>query len=118
MILLLCYAFIAQSYSQNMRSLRLFRMNGKRYQCTNVGCSPSSITVVPSLRSCQLTCLAKGICRTLTFDSSTSRCQLFVDTPSQYGQLLTETDVVTMTATDARQLSARKYNIRRFVSFK
>ncbi|CAF4401788.1 unnamed protein product, partial [Adineta steineri] len=44
-------------------------------------------------------------CGTITYDKSTSRCELFVDTPSQYGSLVAQTGYVTMIAVDGRRLS-------------
>ena len=79
-----------------------------KYQCNNAGCSPSTIISVTSLRNCQLVCLSNTQCRTVTFDQSNNQCEVFSDIPSQYGDLIEDTDVVTMTAIDEGQLSARK----------
>ncbi|CAF3875367.1 unnamed protein product [Adineta steineri] len=52
-----------------------------------------------------MACLTYDNCRTITYDKSTNRCEIFVDTPSQYGSLVTQTDYVTMIAVDDRRLS-------------
>jgi len=107
-ILLLLLAFIAQSFSQNIRSLQLLEIIGKKYQCTSAGCSPSTRIHMSSLRDCELACLADTSCRTLSFDSSKNQCDLFINIPSQYGILLTQASVVTMTTVNYKQTSARK----------
>ncbi len=107
-ILLLLLNFIAQSFSQDIRSLYLFEIIGKKYQCNTVGCSPSTLSLVSSLNDCEYACLADARCRTLSFDSSKNQCELFINIPSQYGNLLTQASVVTMTTNDYRQIPARK----------
>jgi hypothetical protein len=106
--LLFLFTIITQSISQDIRSLLLSKMIDIQYQCNNPGCSPSTIISVSNLRNCQLVCLSDTQCRTVTFDQSNQQCEVFSDIPSQYGQLLTQTGVVTMTAIDDRRLSARK----------
>ncbi|CAF0727994.1 unnamed protein product [Adineta steineri] len=75
-----------------------------KYQCSNPGCSSSIIVPEPSLRNCQFTCLADAQCRTFTFDENSNQCELFSDIPSQYGNLLAQAGVTTMTTIDDRQL--------------
>jgi hypothetical protein len=106
--LLFLFTIITQSISQDIRSLLLSEMIDIEYQCNNTGCSPSTIISVSNLRNCQLVCLSDTQCRTVTFDQSNQQCEVFSDIPSQYGQLLAQTGVVTMTAIDDRRLSARK----------
>lgn len=106
--LLFLFTIITQSISQDTRSLLLSKMIDIKYQCNNVGCSPSTIISVSSLRNCQLVCLSNTQCRTVTFDPSNQQCEVFSDIPSQYGQLLAQTSVVTMIAIDDRRLFARK----------
>jgi hypothetical protein len=107
-ILLLLLDFMAQSFSQDIRSLFLLKIIGKKYQCTSVGCSPSTLVLKPSLRDCEFACLVDASCHTLSFDSSKNQCELFVNIPSQYGNLLTQASVVTMTTIDYKQIPARK----------
>ncbi len=106
--LLLLLTIITQSISQEIRSLLLSEMMNIKYQCNSTGCSPSTIVSVSSLVDCQLVCLMNTQCRTITFDQSNDKCEVFSDIPSQYGDLLVQTGVVTMTAIDDRELSARK----------
>ena len=61
-----------------------------------------------NLRACQIACLADATCRTATYDQSDSYCELFADIPSQYGNIVPQSGVVTLMAIDNRQLSARK----------
>ncbi|UJR11880.1 hypothetical protein I4U23_016059 [Adineta vaga] len=105
--LLLVIVIIKQSAAQDIRSLILSQVNSIKYQCNNPGCSPSTIAPVSSLRDCEVACLFNPQCRTVTFDQSNNQCRLFPDIPSQYGDLISEPNVVTMIAIDNRQLSAR-----------
>ncbi|CAF1400374.1 unnamed protein product [Adineta steineri] len=51
-----------------------------------------------------MACLTSDNCRTITYDKSTSSCELFIDTPSEYGSLVAQAGYVTMIAIDDRQL--------------
>ncbi len=106
--LLLLLTIITQSISQEIRSLSLSKMTNIKYQCNSTGCLPSTIVSVPGLLDCQFVCLMNRQCRTITFDQSNHQCEVFSDIPSQYGDLLVQTGVVSMTAIDDRELSARK----------
>jgi hypothetical protein len=108
MHVLLLFTIITQSFSQDIRTLKLYKMNDIKYQCINLGCSPSTIVSASNLRRCQIACLSDTNCRTVTFDQSNNHCELFADIPSQYGNTLAQAGVVTMIAIDGRQLSARK----------
>ena len=108
MILLLLLDFIAQSFLQDIRSLELLEIIGRKYQCTSGGCSPSTFVRGSNLRDCKFACLADASCRTLSFDFSKNQCELFVNIPSQYGNLLTQASAVTMTTTNYKQIHARK----------
>ncbi|CAF4250860.1 unnamed protein product, partial [Adineta steineri] len=76
-----------------------------KYQCNNLGCSSSIIDPASSLRDCQFACLADAQCRTITFDENSNQCELFSDIPSQYGNLLAQSGVITMTVIDDRQVT-------------
>ena len=106
--LLFLFTIITQAVSQDTRTLMLSIVTNIKYQCDNPGCSPSTIVSVSSLRNCQFVCLNDAQCRTVTFDEYSNQCELFSDIPSQYGNLLAKTGVVTMTVIDHRQLSACK----------
>ena len=106
--LLLLIITIKLSITQDIRSLILSKVIDINYQCNNPGCSPSTIVPASSLKNCQLACLFNPQCRTVTFGQYNNECRLFPDIPSQYGDLIPEPGVVTMTAIDNRQLSARK----------
>ncbi|CAF1429513.1 unnamed protein product [Adineta ricciae] len=58
------------------------------------------------MQACQAACLINTDCRTAIFDQSNLQCELFIDIVRQYGQMITNENVVTMTAIDNRQLSA------------
>ncbi len=83
-------------------------MNDVQYQCIDPGCSSSIIMSVSSVRACQIACLMDANCRTATFDQSINECELSPDIPSEYGSMISQADVVTLTAIDNRQKSARK----------
>ncbi|CAF1342646.1 unnamed protein product [Adineta steineri] len=105
-LLFLFFIIITQIISQDIRSLLLTKWNNIQYQCTNYGCSSSTTVLALNLRACVIACLVNTNCRTLTFDQSNNQCELFVDIPSQYGNLITQANIITMTAIDDRQLSA------------
>ena len=108
-LFLLLFIIIKQSISQQIQSLLLSKMINTKYQCNSTGCSPSTIISGSNIKICEFACLTNRQCRTVTFDPSNQQCKIFFDIPSQYGQLLAQTGVVTMVAIDDRQLSARKY---------
>lgn len=108
MKLLFLFTIITQSVSQDVRSLMLSISINIKYQCNTAGCSPSTIVSVSSLKNCQFVCLTDAQCHTATFDQNSNQCELFSDIPSQYGNLLAQTGVVTMTAIDNSQLPACK----------
>lgn len=96
---------------QHTNSLLLSLLPDTKYQCNDLGCSPSNISSVKAIRDCQNACLRNSLCCTINFDRITNQCEIFVDTPSQYGNLILQTDVITMIAIDSRPLSAGKYMI-------
>jgi hypothetical protein len=106
--LLFPFIFIAPLGAQDIRTLKLSKIIDAKYDCINQGCSPLTIAHVSSLRACQITCLSDTQCRTVNFYQSNNQCELFADTPDQYGSFLAQMDVVAMTAIDDRKLSARK----------
>ena len=106
--LFLLFTIITPSISQNIRSLFLSQVNDVKYQCNNSACLPSTIVSTSHSKDCQFICLSNAECRTITFDQSTNQCEIFADIPSVNGNLLPQAGVVTMTAVDERQLSARK----------
>ncbi len=107
-VVLLLLTIIAQTPSQNIRTLLLSKINDVQYQCVDSGCSSATIISVANLRHCEMACLSDINCRTATYDQSNSECGLFADIPSQYGSIVPQAGVVTLMAIDGRQLSARK----------
>ncbi len=107
-IVLFLFIIILQSESQYSNTLMLSIMNDVRYQCISQGCSSPIIMSVSNVRACQIACLMDANCRTATFDQSMNQCELSPDIPSEYGSMISQADVVTLTAIDNRQNSARK----------
>ncbi len=107
-IVLFLFIILAQSESQNSNTLMLTIMNDIRYQCVDPGCSSPTIISVSTLKSCQIACLMDINCRTAMFDQSINQCELSPDIPSEYGSMIPQAGVVTLTAIDNRQKSARK----------
>ncbi len=107
-IVLFLFIIILQSESQYSNTLMLSIMNDVRYQCISPGCSSPIIMSVSNLKSCQIACLMDANCRTATFDQSINQCELSPDIPSEYGSMIAQAGVVTLTAIDNRQKSARK----------
>jgi hypothetical protein len=106
--MLLFFYAIKPSFLQDIRTITLFEISEKKYQCNSVGCSPSTLIYSSNLRGCQLSCLASPQCRTLSFDLNNNQCELFVDIPKEFGTLVSQVNVTTMIAIDNRESSARK----------
>ncbi|CAF0964976.1 unnamed protein product [Adineta ricciae] len=81
-------------------------IDNTQYRCVDPQCSPITVTSTSTMQACQSACLINKDCRTATFDQSNHQCDLFIDIVRQYGQMITNENVVTMTAIDNRQLSA------------
>jgi len=107
-IVLFLLVIIAQSESQNSNTLMLSIMNDVRYQCIDLGCSSPIIMSVSNVRACQIACLMDANCRTATFDQSMNQCELFTNISSENGSMIAQIGVVTLTAIDRTQESARK----------
>ena len=103
------YVLIAQSVSQDIRSIELSEIINVKYQCNSVGCSSPIILFATNLKDCQFGCLDEPQCRTVSFYQSMNRCELYIDGPDQYGALLNEAGVVTVIVIDDRQPFTRKY---------
>ncbi|CAF1098455.1 unnamed protein product [Adineta steineri] len=91
-----------------MRTILFSKANNVQYQCVDPGCTPPTTISVASRIRCEIACLSDVTCRTVTYDQSNSQCELFADTSNQYGTLVAQPGVVTMTAIDDRQLSANR----------
>ena len=108
MILFLLFTLIAGILSQDIRAITFHQIIDTLYQCIEPGCSSFNTLLLPSISDCEWTCLSEIQCRTITFDPSNNHCNVFIDIPSQYGYLLSHVGIITMTAIDDRQLSARE----------
>lgn len=106
--LLLLFIVVTPTVSHSTRSLLLSLVNDVKYQCNDPACAPSTVVSISNSKNCQLICLSNADCRTITFDQSINQCEIFADIPSVNGNLIPQSGVVTMTAVDERQLSARK----------
>lgn len=111
-MLTICFLFTLYSIisvnAQDIRALTLSKMNNIQYQCAGQSCSPSIIIYALNLRRCQMTCIDNLQCRTVTYNQSDGRCEMFADIPGHNGCLMTQLGIITMTAIDSRRLSARK----------
>lgn len=108
MLFMFLIIIIGQLNSQNTNTLLLSQINGVRYQCLISNCSSPMIMFGTNSKACQIACLINKNCRIITFDQVNNQCELFVDTPSQYGSLIAHENFVTFISGDNRQLSARK----------
>lgn len=107
---LILFLSVSPSFGvQELRTLRLSQIIHTKYQCIDQGCSPLTSLYLSSLRACQITCLSETQCRTATFYQSQHRCDLFADIPDHFGSFSEQANAVSMTATDNRKLSARKW---------
>ena len=110
--LLLLLALIVQMVAQDFRTFRLHKTGDMRYQCTDSGCSTSSVTRGLSLRRCQLACIDLTNCRTIVFDQSISRCELFLDSIEQRGSMLAQAGIITLAVLGQADASPCKYFMR------
>ena len=105
-LLLLTMQMMASGGVPNIRTLTLFKMNNVHYQCTGQNCVPAIVVYAANLRRCQMTCIDNAECRTVAYNQSDRRCEMFADIPSNNGYLMTQIGIITMTAIDSRRLSA------------
>ncbi len=89
---------IVQLVAQDMRSIGMSKMVGWQYQCSTTSCLPFNTIIVPNIRRCQMACLAQSICQAASFNQLNSNCQLFNNIPNQNGNMLVDTNMVTMIA--------------------
>jgi hypothetical protein len=100
---LIIFMTIALSISQEMRTLLLSKKDDTTYHCLDLSCAPSTNISVQNLRRCEMASISNANCRTVTFDQSNNNCQVFFNSPSEYGNMLAQTGVTTMFAIDSRQ---------------
>lgn len=86
----------------------LSKLTDTRYQCSTPRCSPSTVVSTSNIQNCEIACLDNEQCRTVTFDSNTHQCEMFLDIPSKDGSLSINLGSITMIAEGERELSARK----------
>ena len=114
-LFLLSLMFIESVNVQDIRTLTLLRMIDTEYQCTGQSCSPTIVIYASNVRRCQMACTTNSQCRTLTYNQSDNRCEMFADIPAHNGYLLNQVGTVTMTTIDSRKLSARKLQTQNLV---
>ncbi|UJR11090.1 hypothetical protein I4U23_015272 [Adineta vaga] len=78
------------------------KIGDSKYECNDSDCSSSKTVSVSDLRHCEIACLVDITCRTLTYDQSNNACQLFVDSPNERGNMLAQTDILTLIVLDNR----------------
>lgn len=106
--LLFLLSFIKTVSVQNIRTLALSKITDLQYQCVGQSCASSIVIYGTTLRRCQMACANDLECRTMNFNQSNGRCEMFADIPGNNGYLVTQVGIVTMTAIDSRKSSARK----------
>ncbi|CAF1563028.1 unnamed protein product [Adineta ricciae] len=93
--LLILSVIITQLVGEDMRSVRMFAVRGRKFQCATTTCSPFVNTVTPTIIKCEMTCLAQVYCRAASFHQSNSNCELFTDMSNEIGNMLTDLDIIT-----------------------
>ncbi|CAF1641331.1 unnamed protein product [Adineta ricciae] len=86
---------ITQLVGEDMRSVRMFAMRGRKFQCATTTCSPFASAVISTNIKCQMTCLAQVYCTAASFHQSNSSCELFTDMSNEIGNMLTDVDIIT-----------------------
>ena len=94
--LLLLFVLIGSLVAQDIRSLKMSIMTGWQFQCANTTCLPFVTVTEPSIRDCQITCLAQVQCQAASFQQTTSSCKLFVNIQNQNGNMFADVETVTM----------------------
>lgn len=103
---------ISSSMTQSFRSILFTASNHVKYQCNSVCCSPPIAIAVANMQACQIACLMDDSCLTITFDASTNACQRFADSPHQFGTMLVQANVITMTVVGGKPVPSCKSNPR------
>lgn len=110
--LLLFLTLLVQTVAQDFRTFQLHKIGDMRYQCTDSGCSASSVMRGFSLRRCQLACIDLTNCQTIVFDQSINLCELFLDSIEQRGSMVTQAGIITLVVLDQADASSCKYLMR------
>ncbi|CAF1378438.1 unnamed protein product [Adineta ricciae] len=106
LILLSFFTCASQLPLQNIRTIELSILYNARYQCVDPQCSPITIIFVSNFEKCHMACLDNINCRTAVFNELTDSCEIFTDIIRQYGQIINEENIVTITTIDERSLTA------------
>ena len=96
MSLLLLFALIGQSVTQDISSFVISVTTGWQFDCVNTTCIPFVTITASSIRACQISCLRQPQCQAASFDRSTSSCKLFTNIPDPNSNLLIDAETVTM----------------------
>lgn len=99
-ILLTMLSLSSQTFSQDLRSVVLTKLDGQQFQCANSTCPPFSTATVPTVLACQISCLSFPQCRSLSFRAISNTCALFFHTFNSAGNMLTNTEIITFVAID------------------
>lgn len=78
---------VSHTLSQDIRSMHLSKLTNIIYQCNTSDCLSSTVVSTAGLQNCKIACLNNGQCRTVTFDSNNNQCEIFVNIPSENGNL-------------------------------
>ncbi|UJR20289.1 hypothetical protein I4U23_023420 [Adineta vaga] len=70
-------------------------MKNSKFQCATTTCLPFSNVIKLNIFECQITCLNQIQCNAITFHSSTSNCELFVDILNENENMVIDTNAVT-----------------------
>ena len=96
MLLLLLFALIQQSVTQDIKSFTMSIMTGWQFDCVNTTCIPFVTITTSSIHTCRISCLGQIHCQAASFDQSTSSCKLFTNIPDPNSNLLIDAETVTM----------------------
>ncbi|CAF0970139.1 unnamed protein product [Adineta ricciae] len=72
------------------------KITNSTFQCANTTCLPFVTNIVSNILKCKMNCLAQTYCRAITFHQLTSTCQLFDNIPNPNGNMLADTNTITM----------------------
>jgi hypothetical protein len=103
-VILLLFSITARLVAENMRSFRMSIMTGWQFKCAQTTCLPFASVTTSNVRRCQIACLAQVQCQAVSFQQSTSNCELFANIPNQNGNMVAQVEIVTMIVIDETRM--------------
>jgi hypothetical protein len=99
------------TYTQDMRSFKMKKLDRWRFGCAKNTCSPFQTFITKRLFDCQKACLSQIQCNALSFGTLNSHCSLFNNAPAPSGSSgLPDANIVTMFTIAGTRVPSGQYN--------